>query len=325
MLRAASIGLGWWSDELAKSIQGKSGRIRIVGCYSRSPEKRQAFAGKFGTHAYDTYEAVLSDPAIDAVILTTPHSHHAEHAKQAAAAGKHVFVEKPLDVTAAAATAAVTACRASGVVLAVGHNRRFSSASRAIRQVLDDGVFGTLLHAEAQFSTPGALSYTPDRWRANRIESPGGAIGALGIHMIDLLAWFLGPITSVRALAKRRAVKVDIDDTTSGLFEFTSGATGYLGSLFVCPRQNFLYIYGTDANAYARPDDNDLTIQRADGRIQNLALEPIDTLRAELEAFADAVAGGNPFPIPPEDAAHAVAVMEAMTISAARNGAPIAL
>src|SRR5258705_11091774 len=193
MLHAASVGLGWWSDELASSIQGKSGLLKIVACSSRSAEKRKAFAQKFSAQPYETYEAVLADPAIDAVILTTPHSLHAAHATQAAQAGKHVFVEKPFDVSALAAKAAADACKKAGVVLAVGHNRRFAPAALAIRKMVAEGSLGQILHAEAQFSNPSALSYTPDRWRASRTESPGGGIAGMGVHMIDLLQWMLGP------------------------------------------------------------------------------------------------------------------------------------
>jgi predicted dehydrogenase len=324
MLRAASIGLGWWSDELAGSIQGKSDALRITACFSRSAEKRTAFARKFDARPYDSYEAVLADPGIDAVILTTPHSLHAAHAIQAAEAGKHVFVEKPFDVRAEAATRAAEACRKAGVVLAVGHNRRFAPAALALKRMAADGSFGTILHAEAQFSTPGALSYTPERWRASRSESPGGAIAGLGVHMIDLLHWLLGPVRGVRALAKRRAAEVDIDDTTSALFDFASGATGYLGTLFACPRQGYFYLYGTAANAYARVDEHELMLQRAGAAApEPVALTPVDTLKAELEAFAAACAGGPAFPVAPAEAIHTVAVMEAMVASAARDGAPV--
>jgi len=324
MLRAASIGLGWWSDELASSIQGKSGAIKIVACSSRSAEKRNAFARKFAAQPYETYEAALADPAIDAVILTTPHSLHAAHVTQAAKAGKHVFVEKPFDVSALAAKAAAEACEKAGVVLAVGHNRRFAPAALAIHKMVAEGSLGQILHAEAQFSNPSALSYTPERWRASRIESPGGGIAGMGVHMIDLLQWMLGPIERVRSIAKRQAVKVDIDDTTSALFEFASGQTAYLGTLTACPRQGYFYLYGTAANAYARVDEHELTLQRAGAaQPEPIALTPVDTLHAELEAFAQACAGGPEFPVPPRDAIHTVAVMEAMVASAAKDGAPI--
>ena len=110
MLRAASIGMGWWSDELADAVQGKSDAIRIETCFTRSAKKRAAFAEKYGTAQHESYEAVLADEGIDAVILTTPHSTHAEQVIAAAAAGKHVFCEKPFTLTRASAQAAVDAC-----------------------------------------------------------------------------------------------------------------------------------------------------------------------------------------------------------------------
>ena len=323
MLRAASIGLGWWSDELAQAAQNRSEDLRVATCYSRSAEKRAAFAEKFGTGQHDSFDAVLADPDIDAVILTTPHSLHAEHVIQAAEAGKHVFVEKPFTLTAASGRAAAEACARAGVVLAVGQNRRFSAAAQALRGLMDEGAFGTLLHLEANFSAPGALGYTPERWRANRLESPGGALAGLAVHLIDLLCWLCGPARRISAQAKRRAVPVDIDDTTSALIDFESGATGYLGSLFACPSTSFLNVYGTAANAFAAVDGNELKVQLPGQAPEPRPLEPVDTLKAELEEFARACAGGPAFRVRPEEAIHNVAVMEAIVASAAQGSAPV--
>jgi predicted dehydrogenase len=323
MLRAASIGLGWWSDELAGAVQGASERIGIVTCYSRSADKRAAFAEKFGTTVHESYAAILADPEVDAVILTTPHSLHAEHVTQAAAAGKHVFVEKPFTLTAESGRRAAAACEAGGVVLAVGHNRRFSAAARALKAMWEAGEFGTVLHLEANFSAPGALAYTPEKWRANRLESPAGALAGLGIHMIDLLCWLAGPVRRLTARATRRAVPVDIDDTTSALFDFVAGPTGYLGSVFACPYTSFLNVYGTEANALAAVDGNSLRVQKPGGQAEPREIAPVDTLKAELEEFAAACAGERPFRVRPTEAIHGVAVMEAIAASAARGSAPI--
>ncbi len=323
MLRAASIGLGWWSDELAQAIQRRSEAIRIASCFSRSADKRAAFAAKFGTAQHDSFDALLADPEIEAVILTTPHSLHAEHVIQSAAAGKHVFVEKPFTLTAESGAAAARACERAGVVLAVGQNRRFSAVAQALRAMLDGGEFGTLLHLEANFSAPGALKYTPDKWRANRIESPGGALAGLAVHMIDLLCWLGGPAVRVSAQAKRRAVPVDMDDTTSALFEFANGATGYLGSMFACPYTSFLNVYGTEANAFALVDANELRVQLPGKPPEPRALEAVDTLKAELEEFAAACRGGPAYRVAPAEAIHNVAVMEAIVASAAQASAPV--
>jgi len=325
MLRAASIGLGWWSDELAGAIQGASDKIGIVTCYSRSAEKRVAFANKFRTAQHESYAAILADPGVDAVILTTPHSLHAEHVTRAAEAGKHVFVEKPFTLTAESGRCAAAACEAAGVVLAVGQNRRFSAAAQALKAMWEAGDFGTVLHLEANFSAPGALSYTPEKWRANRVESPAGALAGLGIHMIDLLCWLAGPVERLTAQAMHRAVSVDIDDTTSAILKFASGTTGYPGSVFACPYTSFLNVYGTHGNAFAAIDGNGLTIQKPGGQPESKEIAPVDTLKAELEEFAAACGGETTFRVHPAEAIHNVAVMEAIAASAMRNSAPVDL
>lgn len=322
MLRAASIGLGWWSDELAGAIQGKSDKLQIASCYSRSPEKRAAFADKFSSGQHRSYETVLCDGDIDAVILTTPHSMHAEHVAEAAAAGKHVFVEKPFTLTGQTAREAVNVCKSAGVTLAIGHNRRFSAAAQHLKEMLDRGEFGTLLHIETNFSAPSATKWTKDHWRANKLESPAGGLAGLGIHMIDLLTWLGGDAVRVTALAKRRALSVDVEDTTSSLFELASGATAYLGTFSTAPYTAFCNIYGTQANAFAAVDGNELFVQRAGEPRQQVPLEPVDTLAAELEEFADACAGKVEYRVRPDEAVHTVAVMEAITRSAAGSGTP---
>ena len=324
MLRAASIGMGWWSDELADAVQGKSDAIRIVTCFTRSAEKRAAFAETYGTRQHESYAAVLADDAVDAVILTTPHSTHAEQVIAAAAAGKHVFCEKPFTLTRASARAAVDACAEAGVVLAVGQNRRWHSATRALKAMLDSGALGTILHAEANFSVPSALGYPPDLWRANRVESPAGSVTALGIHMIDALIYLLGPVERVAAQAYRRAVAVDIDDTTSALFAFESGASGYLGTLFACPHTSYINVYGSGGNALGQIDNSRLAVHPADGPAREEPIEPQDTLRLELDEFAAACAGEAAFTVSPEEAVHGIAVMEAL-VEAAASGRWVAV
>ena len=324
MLRAASVGIGRWSNELAKAIQGKSEKIGIVSCYSRSAETRADFAALFGTGQHDSYEALLADAEIDAVILTTPHSLHEAHVVAAAKAGKQVFVDKPFTLTAESGERAAAACAEAGVTLAVGQNRRFAAAAQAIKQRLDEGFFGTLLHIEANFSTAGALRYTADRWRASRTESPGGGLTGLGVHMIDLITWLGGPVQSVLAQSKKRVAQVDIDDTTTALFDLESGATAYLGSVFACPYTNFLNLYGTKANAFALIDGNRLEVQLAKGEREPVMLESVDTLKAELEEFADACAGRGSFRVAPPEAIHNVAVVEAI-VAAAEQGGPVVI
>ena len=325
MLNVASVGIGWWSNELAKSVQGTSEKIRIVSCTSRSPERRQSFAEEFKTAQHDSYEAVLADPKVDGVILTTPHSLHAQHVMMAADAGKHVFVEKPITLTAASGREAANHCRQKGVILAVGQNRRFSAVGQKLKAMLAAEEFGKLLHLEANFSAPGALSYTAERWRASREESPGGGLTALGVHMIDLLAWLAGPVTRVTGQSVRLAAPVDVDDTTSALMTFESGATGYLGCNYACPYTSIFNVYGTAGNAFCNVDASTLSFQKPGEPAAAVSLEPIDTLRAELEEFADACAGATHFRVRPEEAIHTVAVLEAIVASSEKGGIPVSV
>jgi predicted dehydrogenase len=143
--------------------------------------------------------------------------------------------------------------------------------------------------------------------------------------MIDLLCWLAGPVRSLTAQAKRRAVSVDIDDTTSALLNFTSGPTGYLGSVCACPNTSFLNVYGTKANAFASVDANELKIQLPGGQAEPKKITPVDTLKTELEEFAVACAGGPAFRVRPAEAIHNVAVMEAIAASAAQESTPVTL
>ncbi len=325
MLRAASIGLGWWSNQLASAIQGKSQKIGIVSCYSRSPDKRREFAKTFGTGTHETFDALLADPEIDAVILTTPHSLHADHVIAAAQAGKHVFVEKPFTLTAMSGHKAAAAAANAGVVLAIGHNRRFAAVTQALKRMVDEGEFGTLLHIETNFSAPSAMNWTSEHWRASRTESPAGGLAGLGVHMIDMFTFLGGRAERVLANSKRLALKVDVDDTTSALFDLASGATAYLGTLCAAPFTVICNVYGTRANAFTHVDANELRVQPAGGTLTARPLEPVDTLLAELEEFADACAGKASFRVKPAEAVHVVAVMEAIAASAGAGGKAITI
>ncbi len=320
MLKVGVVGLGWWGTELAEALEKLPQRAEIVASASRDPADSKTFADRFGGHACADLDDVLRRPDVDAIVLATPHSQHAAQVAASAAAAKHVFVEKPFTLTAASAA---RACQEAGIVLAVGHNRRFSEGARGIKSLLEAGAFGTVLHVEANFSTNSAMNYVPEQWRAQRSEAPGGALPSLGLHMIDTMTWLLGPIERVACIAKRQALPVDLDDTTAALFEFAGGPTGTLGTHFACPTTSAFRLQGTAGNVEAR-DDFTRLIWHAAGEGARAEQRPVkanDTLVDELAAFVDACEGGSSFPVTPAQAIHNVAVMEAMVKSAARAGA----
>src|SRR5690349_15413106 len=147
-LRVASIGMGWWSDVLADAA-ARSSKIDIVACYTRSTEKRTAFATKYRCRPVASYEDVLADRDVEAVINTTPNDVHLLTTRQAAEAGKHVFLDKPIANTIADGRAITEACHRGGVVLALGYQRRRESHFRWVKQQIENGCFGRLVNADA--------------------------------------------------------------------------------------------------------------------------------------------------------------------------------
>ena len=315
MIKAASVGLGWWSDELAKSIQGKSKKIKIVSCYSRNKKKRINFSKKFKTEYHNSYKALIKDKNIDAIILTTPHSLHAKHAIQALQNGKHVFVEKPMATKSVDAQKILYTAKKYNKKLAVGHNRRFSSVFNYIKKLNNQKKIGKILHLDANFSAPGALNYKKNFWRANRKESPGGAIAGLGIHMIDLMCAFGGKIKSIQSLVRKYAVKVNMDDTTSAIFEFNNRCTGNLTTIFACPYISTFNVYGTNMNIFSQVDSNKIIIVNKNGKINNLNLINQNTLFLELQEFADSCVNKKKYRIGNKEAIHNVEIMEAIVRS----------
>ena len=319
MIKAASVGLGWWSDELAKSIQGKSKKIKIVSCYSKSKKKRIDFSKKYKTHYHDSFKAILKDPKINAVILTTTHSLHAKHAIQALQHGKHVFVEKPMATKYLDAKKMYLTAKKYKKTLSVGHNRRYSSVSDFINNLNHQKKIGKILHIDSNFSASGALNYKKKFWRANRRESPGGAIAGLGIHMIDLMCFFGGQVKSVQSLVKKYAVKVNIDDTTSALFELNKNCTGNLTTIFACPYTTTFNVFGTNMNIFSDIDKNKIKIVNKNGKIQKLNLVNKNTLFLELQEFADSCNKKKNYRVKNSEAAHNVKVMEAIVKSSKIN------
>src|SRR6059036_1917167 len=217
-VRVAAIGTGRWGGTLADAA-GRGTGLSIVACTSRSAENRAAFAKTYGCRDLPTLDAVLADREVEGVLITTPHSLHAEHIVAAASAGKHVFVDKPFTLTVADARRATEACRRAGVVLAVGHQRRRQAASRALKGLVDEGALGRVAQIEGNFSADIGFNLAPGMWRTDRAETPGGAMTNLGIHHVDTFQYLLGPIARATAFSRRVALTdVQIDDATLILF-----------------------------------------------------------------------------------------------------------
>ena len=203
--------------------------------------------------------------------------------------------------------------------LSVGHNRRYLSVCDFINNLNRQKKIGKILHMDANFSAPGALKYKKNYWRANRKEAPGGAVAAMGIHMIDLMCYFGGKVKSVQSLVKKFAVKVNMDDTTSALFEFNNNCTGNLITIFACPYTTTFNVFGTNMNIFSDVDKNKIKIVNRNGKVQKINLENKNTLFLELQEFAESCINKKNYRIKNSEAAHNVKVMEAIVKSSKIN------
>ena len=327
MIRAAIVGMGNWGQNLVKSVQGKSSVIGFTTGTTRTPEKATAFAAKHALRMLAGYDEVLRDPDVDAVVLATPHSMHTEQIVAAAQAGKHVFTEKPLGLTAESSARAVGTCATHGVTLAVGYNWRFQPALQEIKRMLDDGRLGRLMHVEGNFCGPSAYRFAREHWRHDTQEVPAGGMTGRGVHVVDAMLYLAGPIESVDAQSFRLAQDFGVDDTTSMLFRFRSGATGYLGTVIATAETWRLQVFGS--NGWAEVGDvehlttwqlrvcfidrDNVTVKQ---KPQVVTFPQSSTERAELEHFAHAINERRALAIPGGDEVLNVAVLEAIVASA---------
>jgi predicted dehydrogenase len=294
-MKVACIGMGWWSDVLADAIK-RSGKLTIAGCYSRSADKRDKFAAKYGCRAFPSYEAVLADRSIEAVVNTTPNGAHLDTTRAAAAAGKHVFLDKPIANTIADARSIAEACRKAKVVLALGYQRRRESHFRWVKRQIQEGSFGTLVNAEANISRDRLGQIDLTSWRYTAEGMPGGVMLQIGIHYSDVLEYLLGPVKAVSGQFVRLVLPGDNPDVASLVLEHENGALSMLNASYASASEYYLMnIYGKEASAYYDLHQGLRVLKRGAKNSTPVPSEKNDTIVEELEEFARAVRGdGEP-------------------------------
>ena len=288
-VRVGCIGMGWWSDVLADAVT-RSGKLQIVSCYTRSEQKRQAFAAKYGCRAAPSYDAILEDRAIEAIINTTPNNVHAETTRAAAAARKHVFLDKPIANTVADARALTRACREAGVVLALGYQRRKESHFRWVRRQIDEGAFGRIVNAEANISRDRLGQFDLNSWRYTAAGMPGGVMLQIGIHYTDVLEYLVGPVKAVRGALAQLVLPGDNPDVASLVLEHENGALSTLNASYASAGEYYLMnVYGKEATAYYDLHNGLRCLKRGTNRAETVPCGKNDTIVEELEEFARAV------------------------------------
>jgi predicted dehydrogenase len=290
-VRVACLGMGWWSDVLADAIK-RSGKLDIVACFSRSAEKREAFARKYGCRAAKSYEEILEDRSIEAIINTTPNSVHRETTVAAARAGKHTFLDKPIANTIADARALTAACRKAKVVLALGYQRRRESHFRFIKEKIQEGIFGKLVNAEANISRDRLGKIDLSSWRYTAEGMPGGVMLQIGIHYTDVLEYLIGPVKAVSGRFVRLVLPGDNPDVASLVLEHENGALSTLNASYASASEYYLMnIYGKEASAYYDLHAGLRWLKRGATKSDPVAVNKNDPIVEELDEFAAAVRG----------------------------------
>jgi predicted dehydrogenase len=276
---------------LADSVN-RSGACEVVAGFARSEDSRKAFAEKVGCRPAASLDEVLNDSEVEGILIATPHSTHTDIICQAASAGKHVFVEKPLTLTAADGRKAYEAARKAGVTLQVGHNRRKQGGNRRLREMIDKGELGMVHQIEGNLSL--AAGQNPRQgWRNDAAECPAGGMTGLGVHMVDNLHYLGGPVKRLSAFSKKLLGKGNLDDVTNVILEFEGGPLGYINCTYVVPKICMNSVFGTQASAWAEEEGAKLYFQKVDQQVrEELPCEAGDCLAEQMTEFAKCIREG---------------------------------
>lgn len=320
MINTGIVGLGWWGKQLVKAAREFGAPLKFTRGVTLEPDAVRDFVAEHKI-ALGSFDDVLADKSIQAVVLATPHTKHPEQVKALAAAGKQIYCEKPFALSKAEAQAMLDAVKRAGVIIAVGHHFRLMPSMRALAELKAQGAFGTIMHMEGNYSHDWLASYPADSWRMAPEESRAGGMTGMGIHVLDCFRDLAGPMKRISALSKARAMKLSTGDTTAALVEFESGATGVLGTTIKTPFRWRIAVFGE--NCWAESVSETRLIVRRAGKDEPQVFDypPESHLGRNLDYFAKAVMGQGAFPISPDGILQTAAALEAVFKSADANGA----
>ncbi len=324
MLNTAIVGLGWWGKTLVKAARDFGTPIRFVRGVSLEPDTVRDFAKEHAFTLGASFEEAIADPQVQAVILATPHSKHRAQVEAAAAAGKHIYCEKPFALAKADAAAMLEACKRAGIVIGVGHHFRLMPSMRVLDELKEKGAFGTIMHVEGNYSHDWLANMPADSWRMAAAESRAGGMTGMGIHVLDCFRDLAGPMKRIAALSKARALKLPTGDTTSALIEFESGATGTLATTIKTPFEWRVAVYGENCHAVSVSETR--AVLRYGGKEPEVIDRPGDNhLGRNLDYFAKAALGQGTFPISPAGILQTASALEAVFKSVDADGAWMAV
>ncbi|HEY1720411.1 MAG TPA: Gfo/Idh/MocA family oxidoreductase [Magnetospirillaceae bacterium] len=330
-MKVAVAGLGWWGKQIIRSLAASPKFEVVSGVDPVPPGDAAAFAADHRITIETDLATVLASPAIEGVILATPHLLHEEQVLAAVAGGKHVFCEKPLTMTGAGAQKMVDACTKAGTVLGIGHERRWEPAFEELGRLIRTGALGVIQHFEANVSHDILRPLPPGSWRLDPIHAPAGLMTGVGIHLTDLFISFVGPASTVSAETARMIFQAPADDFVTARIRFKSGVHAVITGLSATPYYGRVTVFGdigwAEVIAEANVDQGKPTVLiHSDGKVRNRhSYEATDTVRLNFEAWADAIAGNTPYRFTPEQLVENVRVFEAIVSSSNNGGTTVVL
>ena len=331
MIKIGIIGLGWWGKQIVTCLSDSS-RFKVVAGCDIDTKMAAPFAASHRFDLTEDYRALLNRPDVDAVAVVTPHLLHEEMAVEAFRAGKHVFCEKPLALTAASAERILAACTKTGTVLGIGHERRYEPAMEEMRRLFQTGALGRLLHLDANVSHSNFRRMDPSNWRRDPRHAPAGAWTALGIHLGDMFVSLAGRPTRVTGRTASQIFPPPSEDFVSAEIDFENGARGRITCLSTPPFYGRFTLVCDQGWVEVQEGGNvDKGIPSTfvhcamDGSRQMRTYEHANTVRMNFEAWADAVEGRAPYRFIAEELLSNIRILDAVTRSAAADGKPIRL
>jgi predicted dehydrogenase len=328
-VKVGLVGYGWWGRTIAAQI-ATSSWLKLVAVVETDPTVRAAMAQDAATASCmvtSDFSAFLNTPGLDAVILCSPHTFHADQIVAAAQAGKHVFCEKPLCMTLADAKRAIASCEQNARIIGIGHERRFEPAVLQLRADIAAGKLGTILQIEGNFSQDKFFALPKDNWRLSNKHAPVGPLTATGIHLVDLAIAILGPAEAVWARLATRGSDFENGDTLGLMLAFPGGANALISAILATPFEGRFTVYGSkgwveirDRTHPEKPTGWDITTVLRGQAPQTHFVPPHASVLANLEAFAQAIRGVAPYPVSKREMLANVAALEAIMISAKSQG-----
>ena len=321
MLKVALVGFGWWGQHIARRL--KDHPVFDLRMVVEPATDAHALVVALGLRPVASYaEALESD--VEAVILTSPNDQHDRQIAEAIGAGKHAFCEKPLSLNAAGARESVRLSQEAGLVLGIGHERRFEPAIQRLRAMLDAGTLGTIMHTEMAFSHNKLIGLPPGSWRTSKAMAPAASMTQMGIHLTDLLIWFYGKVASVQAVTANRSLNWETGDLVSVQLQFEEGVTATLQAILHTPHFLRTHVFGTDMWVEIRnsthPDTPGGTARmecyRSAEESEATVFDWTDSVTANLEAFAAAIRGEAAYPYSTFEMVHNIEVLDAIVKSA---------